>query len=111
MDPKLINTLIERWRPEMHTLHLLCGECTITLEDVQLQLGLPVDESALTASVQSANWGAVCYDILDAILDNNYRAYIIEMIQSYLMPDLSRNLVYLRWLLKLFYFKAADEFS
>ncbi|MBA0682042.1 hypothetical protein Goari_023799 [Gossypium aridum] len=66
-DPKLINALIERWRPEMPTFHLPCGECTITLEDVQLQLGLPVDESVLTGSVQSADWGAICYDLLGAI--------------------------------------------
>ncbi|MBA0624655.1 hypothetical protein Godav_009969 [Gossypium davidsonii] len=29
----------------MHTFHLPCRDCTISLEDVQLQLGLPVDES------------------------------------------------------------------
>ncbi|MBA0618730.1 hypothetical protein Godav_028030 [Gossypium davidsonii] len=45
MDPKLISAFIERWRPETYTFHLLCRECTITLEDVQLQLGLLVDES------------------------------------------------------------------
>ncbi|MBA0631572.1 hypothetical protein Godav_000432 [Gossypium davidsonii] len=39
------------------------------------------------------------------------RAYILEMIRGYLMPDLSRNLVHLRWLLKLVDFRAADEFS
>ncbi|MBA0696195.1 hypothetical protein Goari_002770 [Gossypium aridum] len=60
LDPKLISALIERWRPETDTFHLPYGECTITLEDVQLQLRLPVDGSALTRSVQSADWRAIC---------------------------------------------------
>ncbi|MFQ6655722.1 hypothetical protein Gotur_027482 [Gossypium turneri] len=47
-------------------------KCTITLEDMQLQLGLPVDGSALIESVQSADWGAVCYDLLGVILNNIY---------------------------------------
>ncbi|KAG8497119.1 hypothetical protein CXB51_008269 [Gossypium anomalum] len=38
-------------------------------------------------------------------------AYILEMIGGYLMPDLSRNLVHLRWLLKLVDFRAAGELS
>ncbi|MFQ6668810.1 hypothetical protein Gotur_034327 [Gossypium turneri] len=67
LDPKLISALIKRWRPETHTFHLLCGDCIITLEDVQLQLGLPVDVPVLTGSVQSADWGAICYDLLGAI--------------------------------------------
>ncbi|MBA0867265.1 hypothetical protein Goshw_028825, partial [Gossypium schwendimanii] len=45
LDPKLISAFIERLKPETHTFHLPCGECTITLEDVQLQLGLPMDGS------------------------------------------------------------------
>ncbi|KAH1107619.1 hypothetical protein J1N35_011387 [Gossypium stocksii] len=76
LDPKLISALIERWRPKTHTFHLPCGECTITLENVQLQLGLPVDGSALTGFSQSADWGAVCYNLLSVITDNIYRGWI-----------------------------------
>ncbi|KAK5803000.1 hypothetical protein PVK06_030637 [Gossypium arboreum] len=61
LDWKPISAFIERWRPKTHTFHLPCEECTIALEDVQLQLELPVDGSVLTESVQSADWGAICY--------------------------------------------------
>ncbi|KAK5772736.1 hypothetical protein PVK06_049030 [Gossypium arboreum] len=125
LDSKLISALIERWRLKTYTFHLLCGECTITLEDERLQLRLSVDGSALTRSTQSADWGAVCYDLLGAIPDNIYgvriemgwlrdtfpependstkveriryaRTYILEMIGGYLIPNLLRNLVDLR---------------
>ncbi|MBA0880369.1 hypothetical protein Goshw_000312 [Gossypium schwendimanii] len=111
LDPKLIRALIERWRPQTHTFYLPCGECTITLEDMQLQLGLPMDRSALIGSVQFADRGAVCYDLLGAISDNIYEAYIFKMIGGYLMSDFSRNLVHLRWLLKFVDFRAVGEFS
>ncbi|MBA0729959.1 hypothetical protein Golax_022995 [Gossypium laxum] len=39
------------------------------------------------------------------------RAYILEMIGGYLMPDLSQDLVHLRCLLKLVDFRAVGEFS
>ncbi|KAH1082693.1 hypothetical protein J1N35_022454 [Gossypium stocksii] len=38
-------------------------------------------------------------------------AYILEMIGDYLMPDLSQNLVHLRWLLKLVDFRATGKLS
>ncbi|MFQ6651657.1 hypothetical protein Gotur_023895 [Gossypium turneri] len=39
------------------------------------------------------------------------RAYILEIIGGYLMPDLSRNLVHLRWLQKLVDFRVAGKLS
>ncbi|XP_016747162.1 protein MAINTENANCE OF MERISTEMS-like [Gossypium hirsutum] len=140
LDLKLISALIERWRPEMHTFHLPCRGCTITLEDVHLQLGLSVDGYTVTGSTSSTDRRAVCYELLGVIPDNinegriemrwlrdtfpepdnnlteleriRYaRAYILEMIGGYLMTNLSRNLVHLRWLLKLIDFRAASELS
>ncbi|MBA0689156.1 hypothetical protein Goari_006895 [Gossypium aridum] len=118
LDPKLISALVERWRPKTHTFHLSCGECTIILEDVQLQLGLPMNESVVTRSVQSANWGTVCYELLGVVpemitggriemarLRNNFVklakdstkerrvqyawTYILQIIWGILMPDKS----------------------
>ncbi|KAG8501453.1 hypothetical protein CXB51_003792 [Gossypium anomalum] len=76
LDSKLISTFVERWRLETHTFYLPCKECTITLEDVQLQFGLPVDGSVLTGSTQSIDWGAICYDLLGAISYIIYRGWI-----------------------------------
>ncbi|KAH1080504.1 hypothetical protein J1N35_020265 [Gossypium stocksii] len=64
------------WRPETHTFHFPCGECTITLEDMQLQLRLPVDGYAVTGSAQSTDWRAVCYKLLGAIPDYINRSRI-----------------------------------
>ncbi|MBA0796397.1 hypothetical protein Gohar_007168 [Gossypium harknessii] len=44
----------------MNTFHLPCNYCTITLEDIQLQLGLPVDGPIVTGSIYAANWKDVC---------------------------------------------------
>uniref|UniRef100_A0A8I6WFN3 Aminotransferase-like plant mobile domain-containing protein n=1 Tax=Hordeum vulgare subsp. vulgare TaxID=112509 RepID=A0A8I6WFN3_HORVV len=38
-----ITALTDRWRPEMHSFHLDIGEMTITLEDIAMIFGLPID--------------------------------------------------------------------
>ena len=43
IDSGLISAFVERWQSETHTLHSTCGEATITLEDVTLLLGLPIN--------------------------------------------------------------------
>ncbi|MBA0556273.1 hypothetical protein Golob_026388 [Gossypium lobatum] len=67
LDPKLISAFVGRWRLEMHTFHLPCGECIITLEDMKLQLGLLVDGSIVIWSIQSVDWETVCYDLLGVV--------------------------------------------
>ncbi|MFQ6671314.1 hypothetical protein Gotur_035899 [Gossypium turneri] len=121
LDPKLISALVERWRPETHTFHLSCGECTITLEDVHLQLGLPVDGSVVTGSIIYGgriemvwlrnNFAELVKDSTKERIERYTRAYILQIVEGILMPDKSQNLVHLRWLLKLVNFRGAGELS
>ncbi|XP_017638562.1 protein MAINTENANCE OF MERISTEMS-like [Gossypium arboreum] len=62
----LISALVERWRLETHTFHLLCGECTVALEDVALQLGLPIYGSAVTGVSAITEPAVLCYSLLRA---------------------------------------------
>ncbi|XP_040952809.1 protein MAINTENANCE OF MERISTEMS-like [Gossypium hirsutum] len=60
----LLSALVERWRPETHTFNFPCGECTVTLEDVALQLGLPIDGSPVTGLSAFTDPDALCYQLL-----------------------------------------------
>uniref|UniRef100_A0A2N9EY04 Aminotransferase-like plant mobile domain-containing protein n=1 Tax=Fagus sylvatica TaxID=28930 RepID=A0A2N9EY04_FAGSY len=63
LDWHLITALVERWRLETHTFHLPSGEMTITLEDVSIQLGLPVDGLPVTR-LTDLKWRELCIRLL-----------------------------------------------
>ncbi|KAF1862276.1 hypothetical protein Lal_00026802, partial [Lupinus albus] len=65
-DSSLITVVVERWRPETHTFHLPCGECTITLEDVSLQLGVNVTGRPLIEPTYF-DWDEMCGELLGKV--------------------------------------------
>ncbi|RYR42101.1 hypothetical protein Ahy_A08g038552 [Arachis hypogaea] len=56
----LVNTLIERWHLDAHIFHLQVGEYVITLEDVAIILGLPINGLPVTGVTVSS------FDTLEA---------------------------------------------
>ncbi|XP_019433550.1 PREDICTED: serine/threonine-protein phosphatase 7 long form homolog [Lupinus angustifolius] len=124
----LITTLVERWRPETHTFHLPVGECTVTIEYVAYQLGLPINGAHVT-SITSGNWEMICHNLLgaiptdkqimgqriqmswldsafvvlpqdvdDVVIEQQARAFILRMIGVFLMLDTSGSRVHLMYL-------------
>ncbi|KAF7113359.1 hypothetical protein RHSIM_RhsimUnG0133300 [Rhododendron simsii] len=50
VDWGLITALLERWRPETHMFHLRPSESTITLQDVEVLLDIPIEGKAVTGN-------------------------------------------------------------
>ena len=72
IDPALITALVERWRPETHTFHLPWGKCTITLEDVALQLDIRVD-GRVVVGPSFLHWDELCHELLGEVPPENAR--------------------------------------
>ncbi|XP_017635972.1 protein MAIN-LIKE 2-like [Gossypium arboreum] len=83
---ELISALVERWRQETHTFHLSCGEYTVTLEDVALQLRLPIDGSAITGVSMIAQSTALCYSLL-GVSPNNAESKFTSLRFSWLKAN------------------------
>ena len=56
LNDMALTTLTDRWRPETHSFHLPLGEMSITLEDIAMITGLPIEGRALTGKVRSDGW-------------------------------------------------------
>ena len=71
LDHALIIEFVERWRPETHSFHLPHGEMTITLQDVEVIVGMPIEGEAMVGFTKRI-WKSVYNEILGIqILDEN----------------------------------------
>lgn len=141
IDHHLISAFVERWRPETHTFHVPQGECTITLQDVSVLMGLPIDGLSITGLTLN-DWAGLCGQLLGVIpppnamygarlsmawLDDQFkelpknasdvmvqqfaRAYILRLIGGLLFVDKSSRFVHLIYLPLLEDFQVAGSYS
>ena len=59
VDHALITALVEQWRPKTRTFHLPHGEMGITLQDIEVMLGILVDGLPITRRT-NLKWSEVC---------------------------------------------------
>ena len=63
VDHALITALVKRWCLETHTFHLPHGEMGITLQDIEVMLGVRVD-GLPTTGVVKMDWPTLCLQLL-----------------------------------------------
>ena len=64
LDQVLITTLVDRWRPETHSIHLPHCEMTIMLQDMEVIMKVPVDGLLVVGYTYMDDWGDLCTDLL-----------------------------------------------
>ncbi|KAI4380240.1 hypothetical protein MLD38_006455 [Melastoma candidum] len=59
LDWLLIIAFIKTGRPETHSFHMVFEVMTITLQDVQIHLGLPIEKDPVTSCI-SVDFTIIC---------------------------------------------------
>ena len=82
IDHCQISALVERWRSETHTFHLPHGEMSITLQDVEVIFGLPIDGEVLVGptAVEDGDWSQVCGELLGFTPPNDNKTLVGQRI-------------------------------
>ena len=96
LDHALITAFVKQWCPETHTFHLPHGEMTITLQDVEVIMGLPVEGEAMVGP-SKRTWTDVCAEMLEIQISNDPQTMLrgqrilipalVERIREPLPPD------------------------
>ncbi|KAL9666157.1 hypothetical protein QQ045_000995 [Rhodiola kirilowii] len=114
VDWSFMTTLVERWRFETHSFHLRHGEMPITLEDVGILTGLPIEGRVVTMLHEVKYYGPLCVQMLGVVLhgmrpttvrqatelevQRYTRAYILALLGSSLLPDSSGSEISIHFL-------------
>ena len=61
---RLTTALVKWWCPKTHMFHLPHGEIGITLQDIEVMLGISVDGLLVTGKT-NMNWSLLCQELLD----------------------------------------------
>ena len=62
-----LTALIDHWRPETHSFHLRTGEMTVTLQDIAMITGLPINGNPLCMNTDSDGWRAQMHALIGMV--------------------------------------------